>query len=419
MCITFERLVAFRYLRSRRREGFISLIAGFSLMGIALGVATLIVVLAVMHGVREELIKSIVGLEGHVTIQSGPRGMEDYDNFVQQLKKMQGVKTAVPIVHGQVMASYKGAAMGAMVTALRLDDLKASKPLLLEKTTPQAAEAFARGEGILVGSRLADRLGVSVGDALMLISPEGRATVAGMVPRVKSYPVVGTFKIGMFAYDNGLVVLPFEEAQLFFKLREGERNAASAIEVMSIDPDRAGELARELARSLPSEFRLYDWKSSNAHIFRAVLVQRNVMFLVLMLIIVVASFNIISGLIMLVKDKSRDIAILRTMGASRGMVMRIFILCGASIGVIGTLLGVALGLLISFNTLAIQHWFESFTGHPLFADELYFLSSLPAKVDFSEVGAVAALSLALSFLATLYPARRAAKLDPAEALRYE
>ncbi|MDE3059753.1 MAG: lipoprotein-releasing ABC transporter permease subunit [Pseudomonadota bacterium] len=419
MLSPFERMVAFRYLRARREEGLISVIALFSLIGIALGVATLIVTLAVMNGVRGEMIRSIIGLDGQVSVYAtGAPGIASYDDVIRSIAAVPGVVSAVPKVEGQIMASYKGQAVGAMVAGYRYEDLL-KKDLLVSRMTAGGLAAFGHGEGVLIGSRMAEKMGLHVGDDITLISPEGRATVAGMVPRVKAYKVAGIFSIGMYAYDNGLIVMPFEEAQVYFKLRDNGGDAATMIEVTGADADQAPRITREIAGALGPGFRVYDWKSSNNHIFQAVIVQRNVMFLILMLIIVVASFNIISGLIMLVREKGRGIAILRTMGASRGSILRIFLACGASVGLLGTLLGVALGLLIAFHTEEIQRWLESMMGHKLFTDELYFLSHLPSKVDFNEVLAVAALALALSFLATIYPARRAASLDPAEALRYE
>ncbi len=418
MLSPFERLVAFRYLRARREEGLISVIALFSLIGIALGVATLIVVLAVMNGVRGEMIKSIVGLEGHVSVYSNSRGISDYQAVSDAIMAVPGVKSAVPKIEGQIMATFHGQATGAMVSGYRYNDLQ-HKYLLVKRITEGDIGAFERGEGVIIGKRMAEKFGLSIGQDLTLISPEGRATVAGMVPRVKAYKVVGIFSIGMFAYDNGLVLLPFDEAQLYFKLRDNGADMASSIEVMTNDPDQAGQVAGAVVNKLGVGWRVYDWKSSNSGIFQAVIVQRNVMFLILMLIIIVASFNIISSLIMLVREKGRDVAILRTMGASRGSVMRIFMICGSCVGVIGTVVGVLLGLLIAFNTENIQLWLESMMGHRLFNEELYFLSHLPSKVDGGEVITVSVLALALSFLATIYPARRAAKLDPAEALRYE
>ena len=418
MLSPFERIVAFRYLRARREEGFISIIAMFSLVGIALGVATLIVVLAVMNGVRGELINSIIGLEGHVTVYSNERGIADYEKISEDLAKIPGVKIVIPKVEGQIMASHNGNSAGAMVSGFRLQDIE-KKPLLVQKINADELAAFGRGEGVIIGKRMAEKMRLNVGDDLLLISPEGRSTIAGLVPRVKAYPVVGTFEIGMFAYDSSLVLMPFSEAQTYFKLKENGGDNASAIEITSDNPDRAGEIAQQVAQMLGVGYRVYDWKSSNNHIFQAVLVQRNVMFLILMLIILVASFNIISSLIMLVREKGQDIAILRTMGASQGSVMRIFFMCGASVGVVGTFIGFLLGLLIAYNTENIQTWLEAMMGHKLFSAELYFLSHLPSKVDFKEVAMVLAFSLALSFLATIYPARRAAKLNPAEALRYE
>lgn len=418
MLPAFERIIAFRYLRARREEGFISVIALFSLVGIALGVATLIVVLAVMNGVRGELINSIIGLEGHVTVYSNERGIAEYEKISTDLTAIPGVKIALPKVEGQIMASYNGVATGAMVSGFRAQDID-RKPLLKEKIAPDELAAFKRGEGVVIGKRMAEKLRLKVGDDLTLISPEGRATIAGLVPRVKAYRVVGLFEIGMFAYDNGLVLMPFAEAQVYFKLRENGGENASSIEIMVDNPDKAMETAQQVLQKLGVGYRVYDWKSSNNHIFQAVLVQRNVMFLILMLIILVASFNIISSLIMLVREKGQDIAILRTMGASRASVMRIFFICGASVGIIGTFAGLLFGLLIAFNTENIQLWLESMMGHKLFSAELYFLSHLPSKVDFSEVVMVLFFSLSISFLATIYPARRAAKLNPAEALRYE
>lgn len=417
MLSAFERMVALRYLRARREEGLISVIAGFSLVGIALGVATLIVVLAVMNGVRQEMIKSIIGLEGHISITAKSGGLDGYNALAQHVTQIEGVTSAIPKVEGQIMASYKGRALGAMAVGFREGDLK-YKPLLSGRMQKGSLDALKEG-GVVIGYRLAEKLGLSLGDAITLISPEGRATVAGLMPRVKAYPVVGIFNIGMFMYDNGLIIMPFDEAQVYFKLHDNGGDKASMLEVMVDNPDHSLRIAQTIADTLGNEVRVYDWQRSNSQILQAVIVQRNVMFLILMLIIIVASFNIISSLIMLVREKGRDVAILRTMGASRGSVMRIFFACGASVGVVGTAIGVVLGLVIAFHTEEIQAWLESLMGHRLFADELYFLSHLPARVDGSEVITVALLSILIAFLATLYPARRAASMNPAEALRYE
>lgn len=420
MWLGVEWMLALRYLRARRREGFVSVIAGFSLVGIALGVATLIVVLAVMNGVRSEMTGSIVGLEGHVTVSLPGGKVPDYDGMIAQLRSINGVQNAIAIAQGQLMVSANGRASGAMLTGLRQQDITSAKPMLEKAIGPQLLGQFSQGDGILLGARLAERLGVNVGDAITLISPQGQATVAGLVPRVKTYALLGTFAVGMYAYDNSLVLLPFEQTQLFLKLRSDEQNNnfASAIEVYGAHPEDAPALAQQVSVALGQPWRVYDWISSNEPVFRAVMVQRNVMFLVLTMIILVASFNIISGLVMLVGDKQSEIAILRTMGATRGQIQRVFLYCGMGIGVVGTLVGVALGLLIASNTLRIQHAIEAWTGQPLFANGMYYLSSLPSKIDAGEVVAVTLMALALSFLATLYPARKAARTNPAEALRY-
>lgn len=418
MLSAFERMVAFRYLRARREEGLISVIALFSLVGIALGVATLIVVLAVMNGVRGEMVKSIIGLEGHISVYAKSGGLQEYDEVASYIFSIPGVGSAIPKVEGQIMASFKGRAMGAMAVAYKAGDLQ-HKPLIAGRIKEGSLLALESGGGVVIGSRMAERLGLKLGDSITLISPEGRATVAGLMPRVKAYPVGGIFSIGMFAYDNGLILMPFAEAQTYFKLSDNGADKTTLLEVMVENPSQSADIARTIAGKMVEDVRVYDWQGSNSQILQAVIVQRNVMFLILLLIIVVASFNIISSLIMLVREKGRDIAILRTMGASRGTVMRIFLACGASIGVVGTLVGVALGLLIAFNTESIQLWLESMMGHKLFTDELYFLSHLPSKVDGSEVVTVAVLAVLIAFLATLYPARRAASINPAEALRYE
>lgn len=276
----FERIIAFRYLRARREEGFISIIALFSLVGIALGVATLIVVLSVMNGVRGELINSIIGLEGHVTVYSNQQGIADYEKISADIGKISVVSFAIPKVEGQIMASHNGIATGAMVAGFRNQDIE-KKSLLVKKIATNEMEAFKRGDGIIIGKRMAEKMRLNIGDDLMLVSPEGRQTIAGLVPRVKSYQVVGTFELGMFSYDNGLILMPFSEAQLYFKLRENGGDNSSSIEIIGNDPDKAQDIARQISKKLGAGYRVYDWKTSNNHIFEAVLVQRNVMFLIL------------------------------------------------------------------------------------------------------------------------------------------
>jgi lipoprotein-releasing system permease protein len=410
----FERMVAARYLRPRRREGFVSVIAGFSLLGIALGVATLIIVMAVMNGFREELLGRILGLNGHLGVYAGAGEMRDFDAVAETLRAIPGVVSVTPIIEGQVMTTAAGKTSGAVVRGIRPDDFR-SRAIFADNVKAGALEDFRGEDSVVVGSRLAERLGLAPGDEITLISPEGRATAFGTMPRMRAYTIAATFEVGMFEYDSSFVYMPLEAAQAYFRLPE----AVSSLEVMVEDPDRVRSVRQHIIAALEGPVRLLDWQQANAAFFNAIKVERNVMFLILTLIILVAAFNIISSLIMLVKDKGRDIAILRTMGATRGMIMRIFFLNGATVGVVGTFAGFVLGLAFASNIEVIRGWIEGLTGTELFAAEIYFLSQLPAKVDPVDVAAVVVMALALSFLATLYPSWRAARLDPVEALRYE
>jgi lipoprotein-releasing system permease protein len=408
-----ERLIAGRYLRPRREEGFVSVIALFSLLGIALGVGTLIVVLAVMSGFRAELLGRVLGLNGHLTVQAGPEGLADFDQLALRLEEADGVVSVTPLVAGQVMASANGVASGALVRGIRPSDLLA-RPTIASNIRAGSLEGLG-DEQIAIGSRMAFRMGLGLGDRLTLISPKGTATAFGTVPRMKAYEIGAIFEVGMFEYDNSFIFMPLEEAQLYFQL-EGR---ASEIEVMVENPDHVFSYRRELAPIVGQLGRIVDWQQANSQFFTALRVERNVMFLILSLIIMVAAFNIISGMIMLVKDKSRDIAILRTVGATRGAIMRVFFMSGAAIGVTGTLAGFLLGLGFAANIETIRQWLQGLTGTELFAAEIYFLSHLPARIEVPDVVSVVLMSLALSLLATLYPSWRAARLDPVEALRYE
>ena len=406
--------MAARYLRARRSEGFISVIAWFSLIGIALGVATLIIVMSVMNGFRAELLDRILGLNGHATVQDLQGGFEDYASAADRLKRVPGVLAADPLVEGQVMAMANGQAVGALVRGLRPGDL-AERQLIVGNLKAGSLRDFGPRDGVLVGTRLAFRLGLRVGDQITVVAPLSNVTPFGAVPRTKSYPIAALFEVGMYEYDSSFVFVPLEAAQVFF--RTGDR--VSGIEVFVDRPDRIAAMRLRLEEALDRPVRVIDWQRANSHFFTALQVERNVMFLILTLIILVAAFNIVSSLIMLVKDKTRQIAILRTMGATRGSIQRVFFLAGASIGCIGTLLGLVLGVAFCANIETLRQGLERLTGTELFAAEIYFLSRLPAKLDPVEVATVVGMALVLSFLATLYPAWRAARLDPVDALRYE
>jgi lipoprotein-releasing system permease protein len=413
MFSAFEWMMAMRYLRARRQEGFISVIAWFSLLGIALGVATLIIVMSVMNGFREELMNRILGINGHLSIYAQSEQMTDFDDLAIKIRGLEGVIEVTPIIEGQVMATGKKGASGAVVRGFRKDDLIA-RSIVAENIKGGSFGNFDKNS-IIIGVRLARKLGIGIGHDVTLISPKGNVTAFGTVPRMKKYKVAATFEIGMYEYDSGFIFMTLSAAQTYFKMPE----AISNLEISVVHPDKALAIGRNIPPLTDKPLRVHDWQRANASFFNAIQVERNVMFLILTLIIVVAAFNIISSMIMLVKDKGRDIAILRTMGASRGAIMRIFFLSGASVGVIGTFGGFAMGISFANNIENIRQWFQGLTGTELFAAEIYFLSQLPAVVDSAEVVAVVSMGLGLSFLATLYPSWRAARIDPAEALRYE
>jgi lipoprotein-releasing system permease protein len=413
MFSAFEWMMAMRYLRARRQEGFISVIAWFSLLGIALGVATLIIVMSVMNGFREELMNRILGINGHLSIYAHSESMTNFDDLADKIHSVEGVIEVSPIIEGQVMATAKKGASGAVVRAFRKNDLIA-RSIIADNIKDGSLNNFDKNS-IVIGTRLARKLGVGVGQDVTLISPKGNITAFGTIPRMRKYKLAAVFEIGMYEYDSGFVFMTLPAAQVYFKMPK----AISNLEVSVVHPDKALAIGRNILSLKDRQLRVHDWQRANASFFNAIQVERNVMFLILTLIIVVAAFNIISSMIMLVKDKGRDIAILRTMGAPRATIMRIFFLSGASVGVIGTFGGFAMGISFAINIENIRQWIQSLTGTELFAAEIYFLSQLPAVVDPAEVVAVVLLGLGLSFLATLYPSWRAARLDPAEALRYE
>ena len=405
--------IAARYLRARR-EGFISVIAWLSLIGIALGVATLIIVMAVMNGFRAELVDRILGIGGHVVVRGISGTVPNFDAEADRIRGIPGVTRVQPIIEGQVMAmTGAGQATGTLVRGVRADDLRAM-PLVAAGIRAGSLATFGGNDTVVMGDRLAGNLGLRVGDSVTFVAPETTPTPIGNVPRMKSYRVAATFDVGMYEYDSSLVFLSLESAQVFFRLPD----RVTAIDVMVTDPEQPDAVKRAIALG-STQVRVFDWRDANTQFFNALEVERNVMFLILTLIILVAALNVISGLIMLVKEKRGAIAIMRTMGASRGMVMRVFFLAGASVGVIGTLAGFVLGVAFALNIETIRQWIEGLTGAHLFAAEIYFLATLPAKLDPNEVTGVVLMALGLSFFATLYPAWRAARTDPVEVLRSE
>jgi lipoprotein-releasing system permease protein len=408
-----ERMVALRYLRARRQEGFISVIAIFSLLGIMLGVATLIIVMAVMNGFRAELLHQILGLNGHLGVFSRQGRLTDFDQIAGAVRGLPGVTAVYPQVEGQVLAASQRRSAGVVVRALRDSDL-AGAPLLASKLHPDDLKQFS-GDNVLLGSRLAFTLGVHPGDDVTLLSPNGQATAFGNVPRIKTYRVAGTVEVGMYQYDSSILFMPLPAAQLFFQVPD----AVTSLQVFLDDPDRAAPTRAALTQKLGNAVYVVDWGQNNSALLDAVKIERDVMFIILSLIVVVAALNIISSMIMLVKDKTRAIAILRTMGATRQSILRIFMLSGASIGIVGTFAGFALGVAFTLNIEEIRQLIQRLLDVQLFDPKIYFFTRLPARIEVGDVVAVLVMGFGLSLLATLYPAWRAARLDPVEALRYE
>ena len=412
----FEWMLSLRYLRARRKEGFISVIALISFLGIMLGVATLIIVMAVMNGFRQELLEKILGLNGHVLIQPLESPLTDWQVVSDRVSQVAGVRLAAPIVEGQALASSPFNASGVLVRGIRGADLAKLSSVAASTKPESALTGFDEGQGILIGERLAKLLSLRVGDSITLVAPRGAVTPMGTTPRIKPYKIAGIFEIGMSEYDAAFVFMPLPEAQAYFN-RAGD---VTAIEIYTDNADRVDDGFRKLIHDAAGRpIYMIDWRTRNATFFNALQVERNVMFIILTTIVLVAALNIVSGLFMLVKDKSSDVAILRTMGATQGAIMRVFLITGASIGVVGTLVGFLLGTIVCLNIESIRHFLSWLTNTELFSPELYFLSRLPAEMNAGETTAVVVMALGLSLLATLYPSWRAARLDPVEALRYE
>lgn len=411
----FERMIAWRYLRPRKKEAAVSIVTIISLVGVTLGVAALIIVMAVMNGFRAELLDRILGLNGHVIVQPIERPLDDYDAVAERITAVDGVTLAVPLIEGQTLASGNvGAGTGALVRGVRAEDFSRLESIS-GNLTEGSLVPFAAGEGVVIGIRMARNLGLIAGDRITLVSPDGDVTPFGTTPRVKSYPVAAIFEMGMSEYDGSIIFMPFEEAQLYFN----SEGVAQLIEIFIDDPDAVDAYRPLIEEAGDRPMFLVDWRQRNSAFFSALVIERNAMFLILSIVVLVASLNIISSLIMLVKEKGRGIAILRTMGASQSSILRIFIMAGTGVGVVGTAAGVLLGVIVCWNIQGIQRFMNWVSGAEVWDPTIRFLSEIPARMNPGETLAVVLLSLALSFLAAIIPARRAAKLDPVEALRYE
>ena len=411
----FERAVAFRYLRARKGERFVSITAAFSLLGITLGVAALIIVTSVMNGFRADLMNRIIGLNGHLTVQpERGRVLADHEALLARLAALPGVAQAAPVVDGQVLLSAPGGGTGAAMLRGLPPEALAARAVIQRGIRLGSLDAFGGPDSVIVGARLAARLRLQPGDTLTLLLPQARGGDFTAAPRQRSLRVAATFDVGMPEYDGRFVFVPLATAQALF----GLEGAVNQVELLVDDPARVAQVTAAVRGVVAgSPLRVVDWRGANSSIYAAVVIERNVMFLILTLIVLVAAFNIVSSLTMLVKDKARDIAILRTMGARRGAILRIFLLCGATVGCGGTLVGFILGLGIATNFPTLRGWLASLDAVMPLSPEIRFLMQLPSVVEPRDVMAILGMGLGLSLLATLYPSWRAARVDPVEGLR--
>lgn len=411
----YERTIFKRYMLPQRGEGFIFVAAAFSFTAVTLGVAALVIVMSVMNGVRSDLFEKIVGLNGHAVVQGFGGRLDDWQDVLKQAKATPGVVSATPLIEQPLLGTFNGRVEGILVRGMLVSDIRKNETLN-GKVLQGSLNTLTPGSGnVAIGSELARNLGATVGSNLTIINPAGRSTPFGTVPREISYRISAIFEIGVYDFDKAYVVMPMEDAQLL--LLTGDQ--VGMIEIKTTDPDKVGEILRPLGEKVAAQAVISDWRSMNASLFEALSVERVAMFVILSLIILVASFNIISSLIMLVRAKTRDMAILRTMGAPRDSVMRIFMAIGLSIGIAGTVVGMIFGFSLLYFRAGVLRGVEFLTGQPLWDPSIRFLTELPSKPDPVEITVIALMAVVFSFLATLYPAFKAANTDPVQVLRYE